>query len=102
MDGLYAVGISYGNELTSIADLPKHTTLELFSINHDIEYPMAEGSVVVPADAKGALVVGAINNVDSQLESFPLPKTDPPAKEDTSSDYPGDVDICDLEVIAAD
>ncbi|WP_182129031.1 S8 family serine peptidase, partial [Nitrosopumilus sp. b3] len=70
MAGLYALGISYVGELKSPSDVPKHSTMELFSVNNSIEYPVSSGSVVVPADAKGVIVVGAVNSMDGKLESF--------------------------------
>ncbi|MGY5148673.1 MAG: S8 family serine peptidase, partial [Candidatus Nitrosopumilus sp. bin_68KS] len=70
MAGLYALGISYVGDLKSPSDVPKHSTMELFSVNNSIEYPVSSGSVVVPADAKGVIVVGAVNSIDGKLESF--------------------------------
>jgi len=70
MAGLYALGISYVGELKSPSDVPTHSTLELFSVNNSIEYPVSSGSVVVPADAKGVIVVGAVSTMDGKLESF--------------------------------
>ena len=67
--GLYAIGISFSGDVDPTT-VPKHTTLELFSVNNEIEYPIPKSSVVVPGDAKGAIVVGAINNNDGSLEPF--------------------------------
>jgi subtilisin family serine protease len=68
--GIYAVGIQYSVEGYTFSDIPTHSTLELFSVNHEIEYDVASGSVVVPGDANGAVVVGAINGLDGTLEPF--------------------------------
>ena len=68
--GIYAVGIQYSVEGYTFSDIPTHSTLELFSVNHEIEYDVASGSVVVPADANGVVVVGAINGLDGTLEPF--------------------------------
>ncbi|MCV0367084.1 MAG: S8 family serine peptidase [Nitrosopumilus sp.] len=70
MAGIYAIGISSVGEFKSLSDVPTHSSLELFSVNNSIEYPISSGSVVVPSDAKGVIVVGAVNNVDGTLESF--------------------------------
>ncbi|MFQ5497154.1 MAG: S8 family serine peptidase, partial [Nitrosopumilus sp.] len=70
MAGLYAIGISYSGEIQSPDDVPDYSTLELFSVNNSIEYPISESSVVVPADAQGVIVVGAIDNNSGLLESF--------------------------------
>ena len=69
IEGVYAIGISYAGKL-SATNMPDHTNIELFSVNNDIEYPVTSSSVVVPADAKGAIVVGAINTQDGSLEPF--------------------------------
>ncbi len=68
--GIYALGIQHSGEIDDLAEVPLHSTVELFSVNHDIEYDVASGSVVVPGDANGAVVVGAINSVDGTLEPF--------------------------------
>ncbi|EPA05548.1 S8 family serine peptidase [Candidatus Nitrosarchaeum limnium] len=70
MAGLYTVGISYAGEFKSLDDVPDYSKLELFSVNNNIEYPIAASSAVVPSDAKGVIVVGAVNNKDGVLESF--------------------------------
>ena len=75
IDGLYAIGISYaGNQYDNgditPANIPRETNLEIFSVNNVVEYPIAKSSVVVPADAKGAIVVGAINSQNGKIESF--------------------------------
>jgi len=68
--GIYAVGIQYSIVGYTFSDIPTHSTLELFSVNHKIEYNVASGSVVVPGDANGVVVVGAINGLDGTLEPF--------------------------------
>ncbi len=70
MAGLYAIGISAVGEFKSPSDTPTHSSLELFSVNNSIEYPVSSGSVVVPSDAKGVIVVGAVSSVDGTLEPF--------------------------------
>ena len=74
MEGLYAIGISYaGNQLDgdlTAANIPRDTILEVFSVNNVVEYPIAKSSVVVPADARGAIVVGAVNSQNGKTESF--------------------------------
>jgi subtilisin family serine protease len=68
--GIYALGIQHSGEVDDLNEVPTHSTVELFSVNHDIEYDVASGSVVVPGDANGAVVVGAINGIDGTLEPF--------------------------------
>ena len=70
MAGLYAVGISNAVKSDSASDVPTHSTVELFSVNNSIEYPISASSVVVPSDAQGVIVVGAVNNIDGVLEPF--------------------------------
>ena len=65
-----ALGVQHSGETDDLAEVPTHSTVELFSVNHDIEYDVASGSVVVPGDANGAVVVGAINSADGTLEPF--------------------------------
>jgi len=54
----------------TLSDVPTHSTVELFSVNNSIEYPISASSVVVPSDAQGVIVVGAVNNIDGVLEPF--------------------------------
>ena len=68
--GLYAIGISNAVEEVDPTNVPMHSTVELFSVNNQIEYSITESSVVVPADAEGVIVVGAISNNDGKLEPF--------------------------------
>ena len=68
--GVYALGVQYSGQSDSLSDVPTHSTLELFSVNHEIEYDVPSGSVVVPGDANGVVVVGAINGLDGTLEPF--------------------------------
>jgi len=68
--GIYALGIQNSEEIDTLSEIPTHSTLELFSVNHEIEYDVASGSVVVPGDANGVIVVGAISSLDGTLEPF--------------------------------
>ena len=53
VNGTYTIGISnFGDGQQSI--------LEVFSVNDPLEYPQPAGSVGVPADAKGAFVIGTL------------------------------------------
>ena len=69
MEGLYAIGISYAGDLKP-SEIPRDAILEVFSVNNVVEYPIAKSSVVVPADARGAIVVGAVNSQNGKTESF--------------------------------
>ena len=69
MEGLYAIGISYAGDLKP-SEIPRDTILEVFSVNNVVEYPIAKSSVVVPADARGAIVVGAVSSQNGKTESF--------------------------------
>jgi len=62
--GNYDVGISYFG-FDSPPDI-----LEIFSPSDILEYSTAQGSVSVPTDANGAIVVGAIHYFDDFLEDF--------------------------------
>ena len=55
--------------MSSVSDRPT-ASLEIFSVNDDLEYPISKSSVSVPADASGAIVVGAVNHIDGTLEPF--------------------------------
>ena len=68
-EGLYSVGIVSGDEIKSLADIPD-ITLEIFTPNDILEHPVNVGSVSVPTDADGAIVVGAVNYFDGKLESY--------------------------------
>jgi subtilisin family serine protease len=62
--GTYDVGISYFG-----FDSPSDV-LEIFSPSDILEYSTPQGSVSVPTDAQGAIVVGAIHYLDDYLEDF--------------------------------
>ena len=62
--GAYDVGISYFG-FDSPPDI-----LEIFSPSDILEYSTPQGSVSVPTDANGAIVVGAIHYLDNYLEDF--------------------------------
>ena len=62
--GTYHVGISYWG-----LDTPPDI-LEIFSPSDILEYSTPQGSVSVPTDANGAIVVGAIHYLDNYLEDF--------------------------------
>ena len=62
--GAYDVGISYFG-FDSPPDI-----LEIFSPSDILEYSTPQGSVSVPTDANGAIVVGAIHYLDDYLEDF--------------------------------
>ena len=62
--GTYDVGISYWG-FDSPPDI-----LEIFSPSDILEYSTPQGSVGVPTDAQGAIVVGAIYHLDNYLEDF--------------------------------
>lgn len=54
--GVYSIGIS------QFGHIPTNAELEIFSVHDKLEYIHAEGSVGVPADAEGALVVGSLQD----------------------------------------
>ena len=62
--GTYAIGVMYDGD-----DTPD-TTLEIFSINDELEYITTAGSVTVPTDARGVIVTGAGNPESNTIESF--------------------------------
>jgi len=68
--GVYALGILDAKKPNILSDVHKYSTLELFSINNNIEYPVSVSSVIVPSDAQGVIVVGAVNNKDGVIEPF--------------------------------
>ena len=68
-EGIYSLGVLYSGDMTSPSNRP-HASLEIFTVNDDLEYPVAQSSVSVPADANGAIVVGAVNQLDGILESY--------------------------------
>jgi len=69
IEGTYSVGVLYAGDMSKVSLRPS-ATLEIFSINDDLEHPVSQSSVSVPADADGAIVVGAINHLDGVLEPF--------------------------------
>jgi len=70
MAGLYAVGISFAGDFDTLSDVHVYSILELFSVNNSIEYPVSTSSVIVPSDAQGVIVVGAVSSKDGILEPF--------------------------------
>ena len=69
MEGLYALGIVYSSEGRSANDIP-NTKLEIFTPSDELEHPIVISSVSVPTDASGAIVVGAVNHLNGELEPF--------------------------------
>ena len=69
IEGIYSLGVLYSGDMSKVSQRPS-ATLEIFSINDEIEHPISYSSVSVPADADGAIVVGAINHLDGVLEPF--------------------------------
>jgi len=61
--GNYSLGISFKGKTTD-------AVLEVFSPSDRLEYPISEGSVSVPTDAKGIISVGAVNHATFSLEPF--------------------------------
>ena len=62
--GTYDVGISYWG-FNNPSDI-----LEIFSPSDILEHSTPQGSVGVPTDAQGAIVVGAVYHLDDYLEDF--------------------------------
>jgi len=69
IEGTYSLGVLYAGDMSKVSQRPS-ATLEIFSINDNLEHPVSQSSVSVPADADGAIVVGAINHLDGVLEPF--------------------------------
>ncbi len=69
IEGTYSLGVLYAGDMSKVSLRPS-ATLEIFSINDELEHPVSHSSVSVPADADGAIVVGAINHLDGLLEPF--------------------------------
>lgn len=69
MEGLYALGIVYSSEGRSANDIP-NTKLEIFTPSDELEHSIVISSVSVPTDASGAIVVGAVNHLNGELEPF--------------------------------
>jgi len=68
-EGIYALGIIYNGENNSPSEIPD-AMIEIFTPSDELEYPVPQGSVSVPSDAAGAIVVGAVNHMTGQLEPF--------------------------------
>jgi Ca2+-binding RTX toxin-like protein len=68
-EGTYSIGILYAGDMSDVSKRPK-ASLEIFSVNDELERPISHSSVSVPADAEGAIVVGAVNHLDGTLEPF--------------------------------
>ena len=68
-EGIYSLGVLYSGDMISPSNRP-HATLEIFTVNDELEYPVTQSSVSVPADANGAIVVGAVNHLDGILEPY--------------------------------
>jgi len=68
-EGVYSIGVLYAGDMSDVSKRP-NASLEIFSVNDELEYPVAQSSVSVPADANGAIVVGAVNHLDGKLEPF--------------------------------
>lgn len=51
-------------------DASRNVKFSLFSLDYDLRYKVPEGSIGIPADAKGAIAVGATKYTDDKLESF--------------------------------
>ena len=68
-EGTYSIGILYAGDMSDVSKRPK-ASMEIFSINDELERPVSRSSVSVPADAEGAIVVGAVNHFDGTLEPF--------------------------------
>jgi subtilisin family serine protease len=69
IEGSYSLGVLYAGDMSKVSQRPS-ATLEIFSINDELEHPVSLSSVSVPADAEGAIVVGAINHLNGVLEPF--------------------------------
>lgn len=68
-EGIYALGVVYSGDVNSPYTVPD-ATIEIFTPSDVLEHPIALSSVSVPADANGAIVVGAVNHMDGELEPF--------------------------------
>ncbi|HEY7777114.1 MAG TPA: S8 family serine peptidase, partial [Nitrososphaeraceae archaeon] len=69
IDGIYSLGVLYAGDMTSPKNRPQGA-LEIFTVNDELEYPVIQSSVSVPADAHGAIVVGAVNHLDGIIEPY--------------------------------
>jgi len=77
--GVYHVGIHFDG-----AVLPSNVLLEMFSPTHELEHFNTKSSVIVPTDADGILVVGAVHHGDASLEPF---SSQGPTKEGRSTPH---------------
>ncbi len=69
IEGIYSLGVLYAGDMTSPKNRPQ-SALEIFTVNDELEYPVIQSSVSVPADAHGAIVVGAVNHLDGIIEPY--------------------------------
>jgi subtilisin family serine protease len=69
IEGVYSLGVLYAGDMTSPKNRPQGA-LEIFTVNDELEYPVIQSSVSVPADAHGAIVVGAVNHLDGIIEPY--------------------------------
>ena len=65
LSGDYAIGITYSGK-----ELNPSNSLEIFSLFNIVENPTKQGSVTVPSDANGIIVVGAVNHFDGNVEAY--------------------------------
>ena len=68
-EGTYSIGILSAGDVSEVSKRP-NATLEIFSVYDELEHPVPLSSVSVPADAEGAIVVGAVNHLDGKLQPF--------------------------------
>jgi subtilisin family serine protease len=64
-EGLYSLGILNSDKIISNV-----VNVEIFSVNDELEHAVSKGSVTVPGDADGVIVVGAVNTHNGGLEYF--------------------------------
>jgi len=64
-EGTYSIGI-----INSGHTNPKVINMEIFSVSDKLEHAVSKGSVTVPGDADGVIVVGAVNSQNGNLEEF--------------------------------
>ncbi len=69
IEGTYSIGVLFAGDMADVSKRP-NATLEIFSVNDELEHPVTLSSVSVPADAQGAIVVGAVNHLDGTLQPF--------------------------------
>jgi subtilisin family serine protease len=68
-EGTYSIGVLYAGDMADVSQRP-NASLEIFSVHDELEHPISLSSVSVPADANGAIVVGAVNHLDGTLEPY--------------------------------